>query len=166
MNFDSRGTTAGSGENFSLRRERRTQSGRSKARRTGAVGSKMRPRTWQRVEVGDRGCVGQAPCVAGGRCTTRFENTHGTDFREPVYRWHPWSGLQVCIHEAIDKSGGIVFRGSLSGADADRCLESRRGCSSARSARACAWPKPTSSCRHLRLQPNFSCFGNHPDLES
>jgi peptidoglycan hydrolase-like protein with peptidoglycan-binding domain len=31
-------------------------------------------------------------------CTTRFENAHGTELRELLYRWHPWFGLRVSIH--------------------------------------------------------------------
>jgi hypothetical protein len=44
-------------------------------------------------------------------------------FRELLYRWHPWFGLRVCVHEAIDKADGVVFRCTLSGSDADRWLE-------------------------------------------
>ena len=57
------------------------------------------------------------------RCTTRFENAHGTEFRELLYRWHPWFGLQVCTHGEIDKADGGVFCCTLSGSDAARCLE-------------------------------------------
>src|SRR5260221_975168 len=56
-------------------------------------------------------------------CTTRFENTHGTVFREVLYRWHPWAGLRVCVHESTDKVDGIVFRCTLSGSNEDRALE-------------------------------------------
>ena len=58
-----------------------------------------------------------------GRCTTRFKNAHGTVFRELLYHWHPWFGMRVAIHEAIDKADGIVFRCTLSGSAADRWLE-------------------------------------------
>ena len=58
-----------------------------------------------------------------GYCTTRLKNTHGTDFRELLYRWHPWFGLRVGVHEAIERSGEVVFRCSLSGTDVDRWLE-------------------------------------------
>ena len=60
---------------------------------------------------------------ASGCCTTRLENTHGTEIWELLYPWHPWFGLRVAVHEAIDKSDGIVFRCSLSGSDAGRWLE-------------------------------------------
>src|SRR5512134_4084158 len=65
------------------------------------------------------------PATGGGgdRCTTRLENAHGTVFRELFYRWHPWSGTRVAIHEAIEKVDGVVFRCTLSGSQADRWLE-------------------------------------------
>jgi hypothetical protein len=53
-----------------------------------------------------------------------FKNAHGTVFRELIYHWHPWFGMRVAIHEAIDKADGIVFRCTLSGSAADRWLES------------------------------------------
>jgi hypothetical protein len=71
----------------------------------------------------DRGFAGQVRRGVFGRCTTRPENTHGTEFRELLYRWHPWFGLQVCIHEEIEKAGCVVFRCTLTGSDAGRCLE-------------------------------------------
>src|SRR5438093_11349591 len=63
------------------------------------------------------------PDAAAPRCTTRLENAHGTEFRELLYPWHPWFGLRVGVHEAIERSDGSVFRCSLSGSDADRWLE-------------------------------------------
>jgi len=53
----------------------------------------------------------------------RLENTHGTGFRELLYRWHPWFGLRVCVHGTIVRAGGLAFRCTLSGSDADRWLE-------------------------------------------
>ena len=64
-----------------------------------------------------------AMSVDGPCCTTRLENTHGTELRELLYPWHPWFGLRVAVHEAIDKSDGVVFRCSLTASDADRWLE-------------------------------------------
>ncbi len=74
------------------------------------------------------GPVGLAACnramsAAEVRCTTRFKNAHGTVFRELLYPWHPWFGVQVAVHEAIEKADGVVFRCTLSGSDADRWLE-------------------------------------------
>ena len=57
------------------------------------------------------------------RCTTKFKNAHGTVFRELLYHWHPWFGMRVAIHEAVDKADGVVFRCTLSGSVADRWLE-------------------------------------------
>ena len=48
-------------------------------------------------------------------CTTRLENAHGTEFREVLYRWHPWSGRRVAVHETVSRSDGIVFRCTLTG---------------------------------------------------
>jgi len=80
-----------------------------------------------------------APDEGAFRCTTRLENTHGTDFRELLYPWHPWFGLRVCVHEAIDKSGGSIFRCTLSGSDACRWLE------------VPAWMFDRSTCAKLRM---------------
>jgi len=43
--------------------------------------------------------------------------------RELLYHWHPWFGMRVAIHEAVDKTDGVVFRCTLSGSAADRWLE-------------------------------------------
>src|SRR5450759_2813578 len=56
-------------------------------------------------------------------CTTQLDNTHGTGFRELLYRWHPWFGLPVFVHQTIDKADDVVFRCTLSGSDAARWLE-------------------------------------------
>jgi hypothetical protein len=56
-------------------------------------------------------------------CTTQFENAHGTGFRELLYRWHPWYGLPVFVHQAIARPDDVVFRCTLSGSDAARWLE-------------------------------------------
>jgi hypothetical protein len=63
------------------------------------------------------------PDEAVPHCTTKLENTHGTEFRELLYPWHPWFGLRIGVHAAIERSSGTVFRCSLSGSDADRWLE-------------------------------------------
>jgi hypothetical protein len=67
------------------------------------------------------GC--SSPDVGGDDCTTRFDNTYSTGFRELLYRWHPWCGLPVFVHQAIAKPDHIVFRCRLSGSDASRWLE-------------------------------------------
>ena len=69
------------------------------------------------------GCDSPAPRVAAYYCTTRLKNTHGTQFRELLYRWHPWHGLRVGVYEAIEKPDGVVFRCALAASDSVRCLE-------------------------------------------
>lgn len=59
--------------------------------------------------------------VAG--CTTERQNTHVIDRREVLYRWHPWFGRSVYVHEVIDKPGVTVFRCNLPGSRSDRSLE-------------------------------------------
>jgi hypothetical protein len=61
--------------------------------------------------------------VSSHYCTTKFENTHGTEFRELLYPWHPWFGLRVGVHAAIERFDGVAFRCSVSGSDAGRWLE-------------------------------------------
>ena len=62
----------------------------------------------------------------GSRCRTRRRNAHRTgeaEEREVLYRWHPWSGRVVRVHEAVAKEAGAVLRCSLEGSDAGRWLE-------------------------------------------
>jgi hypothetical protein len=61
---------------------------------------------------------------------------HGTVFRELLYHWHPWFGMRVAIHEAVDRADGVVFRCTLSGSAADRWLE------------APAWMFDRAACPH------------------
>src|SRR4249920_3013529 len=61
--------------------------------------------------------------VVGADCTTRFKNTHETVFREVLYRWHPWFGMRVAIHETVHRADDVVFRCTFSGSSADRWLE-------------------------------------------
>ena len=62
-----------------------------------------------------------------------------TEFRELLYPWHPWSGLRIGIHEAIERPGGVVFRCDLTASDANRWLEIP------------AWMFDRSSCAKVRL---------------
>src|SRR5271168_4791468 len=71
----------------------------------------------------DRVSCRRGSSAAGGDCTTRFKNAHGTVFRELLYHWHPWFGMRVAIHGAVDKADGVVFCCTLSGSGADRWLE-------------------------------------------
>ena len=68
----------------------------------------MLRRRW--LDSSSRAANGAVRC-----CTTTFKNAHETVFRELHYRWHPWFGLQVAIHEAVDKADGVVFRCALNG---------------------------------------------------
>jgi hypothetical protein len=54
-------------------------------------------------------------------------------------RWHPRFGLRVGVHEAIERSGEVVFRCSLSGTDVDRWLEIP------------AWMFERSACARVRV---------------
>ena len=55
-----------------------------------------------------------------GDCRTKLENAHRIVFRLLVYPWHPWFGMQVAIHEVVDKADGAVYRCTLSGSRSDR----------------------------------------------
>jgi hypothetical protein len=70
--------------------------------------------------------------------STKLKNTHGTEFRELLYPWHPWFGVRVTVHEAINKSN-VVFRCSQRGCDADRGLE------------VPAWMFDRSACARVRV---------------
>jgi hypothetical protein len=78
-------------------------------------------------------------CGVLPRCATRLENAHNTEFRELLYPWHPWSGLRIGIHEAIERPGGVVFRCDLTAFDANRWLEIP------------AWMFDRSACAEVRL---------------
>jgi hypothetical protein len=39
-------------------------------------------------------------------CTTRLQNAHRTEELEVLYRWHPWAGCIVQIHEVVAKASG------------------------------------------------------------
>jgi len=67
------------------------------------------------------GC--RAPGVDVGRCRRRLEDAYGIEFCEVLYRWHPWFGLRVAVHEAISHPHGVVLRCTLSGVGGDRRLE-------------------------------------------
>ena len=95
----------------------------------------------------DRVSCRQGSNVVSGCCTTRLENTHGTEIRELLYPWHPWFALWVAVHEAIDKSDGVVFRCGLTGSDAGRWLE------------VPAWMFDRSACAGTRIAPDA-----HADL--
>jgi hypothetical protein len=77
--------------------------------------------------------------VAVPRCTTKLENAHGTEFRELLYPWHPWTGLRLGIHEVIERPDGVAFRCNLKASEAGRWLEIP------------AWMFDRSACARVRL---------------
>jgi hypothetical protein len=53
-------------------------------------------------------------CYAGGVCcTSRKHNTHITESREVLYRWHPWFGRMAWIFNVVEKNGEVVLRCAL-----------------------------------------------------
>ncbi len=56
-----------------------------------------------------------------------------------MYPWHPWFGVLVGVHEAIEKSDDVVFRCNLSGSDTGRWLE------------VPAWMFDRSACTRMRV---------------
>jgi len=40
-----------------------------------------------------------------------------------LYRFHPWCGRDVFVHEVIEKAAGVAFRCTLDGSDVERWLE-------------------------------------------
>ena len=46
------------------------------------------------------GDVWPSACAAGAGCTSQQRNTHSTDSRVVRYRWHPWFGQEVWVHQA------------------------------------------------------------------
>lgn len=92
-------------------------------RRAGAGGIRRRPggpqpvgrRRWGRCRV--------RRCAVEARCTTRRRNAHRTEEHEVLYRWHPWAGCVVQIHEVIEKAAGNSVRCSRDGDASGRWLE-------------------------------------------
>src|SRR4029450_10442762 len=56
-------------------------------------------------------------------CTTRFQNTHGTVYREVLYPWHPWLGRLVAIHAVVEKVDGAVCHCTLADVASSRWVE-------------------------------------------
>ena len=70
--------------------------------------------------------------VAARHCRTRRRNAHRTgeaEEREVLYRWHPWSGRVVRVHEVVAKEAGAVLRCSLEDAMRGGGWSFRPGCS-------------------------------------
>jgi len=53
---------------------------------------------------------------------TRQHNAHRTEEREVFYRWHPWFGQRVFVHDVLVRENGRVFRCSETAQVADRRL--------------------------------------------
>jgi hypothetical protein len=72
------------------------------------------------LEIG--GLPARAVC---GRWTLYNEgrNAHRTDECKVLYRWHPWFGRVVAVHEVIERAAGRVVRCRLTEAGSDRWLE-------------------------------------------
>ena len=63
------------------------------------------------------GCVGThrasgmpVHCGDARSCTTEGRNTHKSEQREVLYRWHPWHGERVWIQGKGQRGDQVVFR--------------------------------------------------------
>jgi len=64
--------------------------------------------------------------AAAASCRTPRHKTHSTaigDEAAIAYRWHPWAGRTVHIHEVIERTTGAAARCSLAGATVARVQE-------------------------------------------
>ena len=59
-----------------------------------------------------RECGSRAPGAAARGSTTPQSNAHDTTL-EVLYRWHPWFGEQVVVHQVMDRRDRAVFRCGL-----------------------------------------------------
>ena len=65
-----------------------------------------------------------SPNAGGDDYTKKFENTHRIVRREVLYRFHPWFGRHVFVHEVVNKAAASsVFRCTLDGSEIERHLE-------------------------------------------
>ena len=58
----------------------------------------------------------------GPDCTSERRKTHVTEALEVLYRWHPWFGQSVYIHEVIERGDGRSFRCDLDTKQTARCM--------------------------------------------
>src|SRR2546421_11990367 len=49
-------------------------------------------------------------CVGVTDCTSSQSKTHSIESQEVRYRWHPWYGRTVWIHEDLEKNGEGIRR--------------------------------------------------------
>ena len=71
-------------------------------------------------------------------CTTRQRNSHVTESRTVLYRWHPWHGREVSIFGSKTKNERAIFRCALNPSDA-RVLEVPQ------------WMFDAATCSRMRL---------------
>jgi hypothetical protein len=50
-------------------------------------------------------------------------NASVAEEREVLYRWHPWFGRKVHVHQSVVRGWVEIFRCILDGLSSDRCLE-------------------------------------------
>jgi hypothetical protein len=55
--------------------------------------------------------------------TSRKRNTHITESREVLYRWHPWFGRMAWIFNVVEKNGQAVVRCALDPLETARVSE-------------------------------------------
>src|SRR5216683_4982217 len=75
-------------------------------------------------------------------CRSRQQNAHVTEERRVLYPWHPWFGLTVHVHEAVERRGTSTFRCSLDGRVTGRWLELP------------AWMFEPAACVPMRIAPS------------
>ncbi len=68
-------------------------------------------------------CDSRGSGVGAPRCTKRRDNAHRIEVLEVLYRWHPWFGRVVHIHEVIEQRAGGVLHCSPDGDASRRWLE-------------------------------------------
>ena len=64
-----------------------------------------------------------AMSAVDGVVTSRRRNAHRIEEREVLYRFHPWAGCVVHVHEAIERASGDMVRCSRDGDASGRWLE-------------------------------------------
>lgn len=84
------------------------------------------PSTESRLQSAPRpSSAARCPATGGAapRCTTRQRNTHISETRDLLYRWHPWFGKQVAIVAALERRERSVYRCIREEAEAKPPLE-------------------------------------------
>src|SRR5216683_29109 len=89
----------------------------------------------------------QGSNAASPNCRSRQQNAHVTEERRVLYPWHPWFGLTVHVHEAVERRGTSTFRCSLDGRVTGRWLELP------------AWMFELAACVPMRIAPSPQTSG-------